>query len=653
MGFLRTRMRECLIFTGIALLILGGLTWATNAALRVEKSQRRASWNNAQLEKTYESNRLYAERLRQALWRLDSRLAPSLAREESRPYSQYFTIHSPFPALSSDGKACEPGKFFLPSPLLSSELPNWMSMHFQVDPAKGWSSPQVISPKMATSLRQQPLELALHNVTASKQEQLCVLAEKYPYPQLHRILTQKKIIPTEDQPVLEYPPQELMLSNSRDELPNQSPELSNRNQLPYDFTSRSIAISKGRREGRWTYNYYEMDNNLDLQEVGDPFKERQFQMVQVLLGPLKPVWLPSPEQPEDLLLVRAVSVAGRIRYQGIRIDWPQLQQSLAKDIQDLFPNAKLLPGEFPPTRPEQSLISFPIILETGEAFDVPQLQQHDAHLPPVGWTGLRIGLASAWAAAVLALLAIGLMGFTLVDIAERRIRFVSAVTHELRTPLTTLQLYLDMLNSGMIQNEQIRKEYLSILANESERLHRLVNNVLDFARLEKTAPAVVKSCATIEEWMASIEQSWYERCQSAGKELCLFTETSKQHWITTDHTLLHQVVSNLIDNAQKYTRDAANRLIAVTINSTILATTIRVEDGGSGIQKSETKGIFRAFRRGSTADTQAGGVGLGLALATKWVRLLGGKITLTQSKTLGGACFQVVVPNLQNEQFAD
>ncbi len=71
-----------------------------------------------------------------------------------------------------------------------------------------------------------------------------------------------------------------------------------------------------------------------------------------------------------------------------------------------------------------------------------------------GWTPLRIGLALAWAAALVALLAVGLVGWSLFDLSERRIRFVSAVTHELRTPLTTLRLYLDMLTGGMVKEER-------------------------------------------------------------------------------------------------------------------------------------------------------------------------------------------------------
>src|SRR5437868_13534031 len=81
---------------------------------------------------------------------------------------------------------------------------------------------------------------------------------------------------------------------------------------------------------------------------------------------------------------------------------------------------------------------------------------------PVGWTPLRSGLILAWIATFAGLATAGLGGWSLLDLSERRIRFVSTVTHELRTPLTTLRLYLDMLTSGRVKAEK-RDEYLHTL----------------------------------------------------------------------------------------------------------------------------------------------------------------------------------------------
>src|SRR5207248_4639778 len=138
-----------------------------------------------------------------------------------------------------------------------------------------------------------------------------------------------------------------------------------------------------------------------------------------------------------------------------------------------------------------------------------------------GWTPLRVGLTLSWAAALVALLAVGLGGWTLLDLSERRIRFVSAVTHELRTPLTTLRLYLDMLMNGLVRDEKQREEYIRTLHAEAERLNRLVGNVLDFSRLEKSRPQLIRSPQRVADLLSEVKAAWECRCATAGKELIL------------------------------------------------------------------------------------------------------------------------------------
>src|SRR5207249_12157795 len=139
-------------------------------------------------------------------------------------------------------------------------------------------------------------------------------------------------------------------------------------------------------------------------------------------------------------------------------------------------------------------------------------------LEPAGWSPLRIGLSIGWVAVLVALIAVGLGGWSLIDLSERRIRFVSAVTHELRTPLTTLRLYLDMLTGGLVTNEKQKSEYLHTLHTETNRLSRLVGNVLDFSRLENQRPRLTKTEVKLADLLEQVRSTWQGRCQDAQKD---------------------------------------------------------------------------------------------------------------------------------------
>src|SRR5271170_5833927 len=112
-----------LAFLAVTALVAGGLGWATIAALHLENEQ---SAEHAEAD--------HAAKIRLALWRLDSRIAPLLAREDSRPFDHYRAVSSPPLALQNSGHLAAPGTFVVPSPLLHVELPDWMPVHFQTDP---------------------------------------------------------------------------------------------------------------------------------------------------------------------------------------------------------------------------------------------------------------------------------------------------------------------------------------------------------------------------------------------------------------------------------------------------------------------------------------------------------------------------------------
>ncbi len=359
--------------------------------------------------------------------------------------------------------------------------------------------------------------------------------------------------------------------------------------------------------------------------------------VAVHLGSMRPQWITAVDGTDMLVLVRAAQFDGRTVYQGVVLDWKKLQDELHKEVSDLFPQPELIPVKDPAgVSPDRAMTALPVQLDPG-----PQ-----PPLPQVGRTPLRIGLVLAWLAAIIAVLAVGFSGYSLIDLAERRIRFVSAVTHELRTPLTSLQIYLDLLRSGMIRDEDKQQEYLNTLATESDRLHRLIDNVLDFARLEKRRKK--RDCQPLAtcELLNQVQATWAARLQQDGMELIVLSTLPLEHEVKTDAAMVQQILGNLIDNARKYSADATDKRVWLRAKlEPSGGVVLEVEDRGPGVPPGERKIIFKPFRRGIQADASTGGAGLGLALARSWAEVLGGELSFQPADGGQGSCFRLQLPS--------
>jgi two-component sensor histidine kinase len=635
-------------FVLIATLVAGGLGWATAAVLRLESEQ---------LAQRAEAER--GNRLRLALWRLDSRISPLLAREDSRPFNHYSAI-SPVPVALNNSGACWPaGTVMEPSPLLSAELPAWMRLHFQTDPAAGWKSPQVLSPRMTQLLRNRR-PLSLTNVTPERQALLSQLAGDLPADNLLALAREHTQPPSVRDTTLRLAQQSLdNPANPANAQPTlqvqqalqQNPEANfvapYQNAFPgnvsQEYGVRRDVQSKVQNEARAPQRYQKdvalntvKDNGMNWLS-GPKAPPAVGAEVVVQLSPMVPLWLQTRGGREHLVLFRLVHIEETETCQGIVLDAAALEEMLAHEVEDLFPDARLMPMRDPePAQPERTMTALPLQLDVGP---------HAPVESDPGWTPLRVGLALAWLAALVALLAVGLGGWSLLDLSERRIRFVSAVTHELRTPLTTLRLYLDMLHSGMVREEKQRQEYIETLHGETDRLNRLVGNVLAFSRLENQRPQVNRTPVVLSELLEHLRADWSGHCQNVEKELLLENALGPETVVCTDGELLQHVLGNLIDNACKYSRGAEDRRLWVRVLESGRHLRFEVEDCGPGVPANERRTIFRAFRRGRSSDVTAGGVGLGLALARRWVRLLGGRLTLVSNPSHGGACFRVELPS--------
>ena len=338
---------------------------------------------------------------------------------------------------------------------------------------------------------------------------------------------------------------------------------------------------------------------------------------------------------DELLLARRVNRDDTEVIQCVWLDWKRIQQSLANDVVDLLPNVVLEPvRDEDNVRPELALAALPAQLSVDRDALRAALNLSDGttdQAPPP--SGLKLGLGIAWACLSIAAIASAVLLNGVLQLNERRSAFVSAVTHELRTPLTTFRMYAEMLAEGMVPSEKKKQEYAQTLKVEADRLAHLVENVLQFARLERgSSHDDLKETLTIATLFDRFSDRLQERAAQVNMQVEIdFSPEFLNNSIVTTPSAFEQVIFNLVDNACKYARDATDRRIQISGSREQTAFRFSVRDHGPGVEDAKRRRLFRAFRKSDqdSADT-AQGVGLGLALCRRIATALGGRLELTR-----------------------
>ena len=227
-----------------------------------------------------------------------------------------------------------------------------------------------------------------------------------------------------------------------------------------------------------------------------------------------------------------------------------------------------------------------------------------------------------------------------VALAQKKTDFVSNVSHELKTPLTSIRMFAEMMQAGNVSEEK-RPRYLRIIVAEAERLTRLINNVLDFARLERKQKRYDFHPLDLHDVLA---RTW------EGHELHLREQGFPTQWqaapppypVRGDEDALAQIIVNLLSNAEKYSPERKE----IELHSYITEDSVNVSvlDRGSGVPAGEETKIFEAFYRAH--DSLASGIqgsGLGLTLAQRIAREHGGEITY-QAREGGGSNVTLRLP---------
>jgi signal transduction histidine kinase len=224
---------------------------------------------------------------------------------------------------------------------------------------------------------------------------------------------------------------------------------------------------------------------------------------------------------------------------------------------------------------------------------------------------------------------------TIVDLSERRSQFVSSVTHELKTPLTNIRMYIEMLEQGIAKDTEREQEYFQIINSEGSRLSRLINNVLDLAKLEKKQRSLTLTEGTFEEVVAEVQAVMQAKLQQEGFTLKIVQDNIRP--FNYDREAMIQVLINLIENSIKFCRSARNKEITIRIYQDAGRIKIAVSDRGPGIPRHALKKVFDDFYRVDSALVQkTRGTGIGLALVKKLINLSGGKVFAENNP--GGGC---------------
>ena len=219
--------------------------------------------------------------------------------------------------------------------------------------------------------------------------------------------------------------------------------------------------------------------------------------------------------------------------------------------------------------------------------------------------------------------------------AQRRERnFLMIVSHELRTPITAIRGHVDALNEGLAEDADAREASLAVIRAETDRLARLVRDVLDLARMEADQFTLEKDEVELRRLLEQAYQSFAEEARRRGIDYeCAIAADPV---ISTDGDRLLQIVSNLLDNAFAWTPDGGRIALGLAHENGTIAVT--VTDSGPGIGPVERERIFRPFW------SRAGdGTGLGLPIARELAHALGGELALDSEIGLGSK-FELRLP---------
>jgi len=618
------------VFVLIAVVVLGGMTWASAASFELAKKR---------------VGEQHATQVHAALRQIESHIKGVINFEASRQYFDYVEYYTlqPVAVFTEDRREVDAQSVMLRSPIALNGPPfDWIDLYFQVDHLGIPSSPQIAE--------ERPLWWV--ETTMGK-----VLSERRAWDIWEWFKRELPSMPFRERVSEPLRDERTTFTAGNEPEPTDVVRVTRRTTSSQSAAARPSSAGVPRRKPAATgfgvryvppedcvAAYIAAGNIRNIPVAIESGIEDSVTPapVRIRLSPFAPpFWIGADDEKKKLAFVRECHADADVLYQGFVGDWERLKPELLRPVEDLFPEADLEPvsndWELVSDEKDFKLSGLPAVLR------VPDIPEGTA---AAAWRSIRAVLLISWAAAIAVLAGAGWGVHSLVALTERRMQFAYAVTHELRTPLTTFRLYSDMLSAGLVPDHS-KQEYLDTLNRESQRLSSLVEAVLEYARLENHKVKLHVTATDPASLLRVVGETVHKRCAPNAIEAETRNDVSHPRTVHTDLSLVNQIAAVLVDNACRHARGSPSPKVIVQLGGDNGRLHLDVVDTGPGIDAADARTIFKAFRRGRDADATArGGIGLGLSLARNWAMLLGGKLDLVarHHPQYGGAHFRLSIP---------
>lgn len=688
------------IYALCLLIVVPAMIWLSHKTMQLDRlrEEDRAETELARREAELQG------RINSALWRMDWMLTPLVAQEAARPYYLYESFYRRTKFKSNQTELDKPGgkqptaltvQSSQPSPLLFQPS-DFVVLHFQITPDNQLSSPQRpvgLECQLAISscgLTESDVQLNDSKLEEARSicdyQSLIIQCPSLKLPDAQLASTLRTQIPPFDQggnrsapsqaQIAQVPmprPQQSAAANNDEnnsaqqgalnqtlyvepqmaEIQQKVQQLMDSNSLVKEFKGKKREaqiernLDRGNQEWaqrrrsaeNFTYNQWLSNNFNPLMAGPDAIPTGETRFVRESI--MRPLWIDN-----RLMLVRRVEKDQQDVIQCCWLNWERIQAALKNEVQrdDLLPQVELQPiQKTDEIKLGHALATLPVRLVVNSPEMIAMLGLHPTDDPELGQSGLRMSLIIAWCGLGLAAIAGAFLLHGVIQLSERRGAFVSAVSHEMRTPLTTFRMYAEMLAEKMVPPEK-QQRYAQTLKVESERLSHLVENVLQFARLERDNKNDRMEPVTMAELLDRFGERLTDRARRAGMEFVveLQPELANKR-IKTDPAAIEQILFNLVDNACKYARNAEDKRIVLDGWQNGGKLRLAVCDFGPGVYGKDKERMFQPFRKSDQdAANSAPGVGLGLALCRRMAKALGGRLELAD--TACGAKLVLEIP---------